>query len=169
MFKTASDVKNATIPALKAYLTAENVPFGATAERPELEAAAREHVMRRNAQSQPIVEVPEASEAEPPLPIDASPEEALRVLQAKGFKDAPELIAYLGVLEREKADVARGRSALQEAIDDLNLREVNMKTREEALETRAVEVRADIEKQTAIYERIETIKKSLPAGTSIDI
>lgn len=171
MFKTTSDVKNATIPALRAYLTAEKVPFGETAERPELEALAREHVILRNTKNPPAPENPQTDtpKDDAPLPIDASPDEALRVLQSKGFEDAPALIAYLGVLEREKADIARERSALQATIDDISARESNMKTREEALEARAAEVRADVEKQTTIYEKIEAIKRSLPADTPLNI
>lgn len=170
MFTKVSEIARATEPVLRAYLKANNVAVGETAERAELEAAVREHFTKQSAAVDPTI--PKAPDEEPKAPEvteDLSIEEALRLLQARGFKDREEVIAYLGVLDREKLDVKNQRAALEATVAEIQNKEIQFDQREKALEERAAEVRADIEKQTTLYTKLEQLRASFPAGVALDV
>lgn len=166
MLKTVADLEKASDAVLRAYLSSEKVPFSATALRPELLADARAHMTKENAKEKPSVPKVE----EPNVIMEkATIEELLQQLHARGFRDREECIAIMNAVERDKTDLKNQRAALVALQEELNLRELHFADRVQALEKKAEEVRKDMQKQAELYEKLEALKGSFPAGASLDV
>lgn len=153
--RSATDCTLASVEDLREFLKVENVPFTDGALKPELVALARGYIAERNAKNNPIP--PPADEGE----AIESADDALRHLNAKGFKDVAEVKAYIAVIHRDIAELERRKGELVTAQEDLARRDFEMKGREEAVVRQAAEVRADIAKQTELYEKLERMRTQM--------
>lgn len=172
MIKSVADIDAASDAVLRAYLKAEKVKFSEEALRPELISDARAHFTTKNAKEQEkeqVLPTPPAEEPKEALPDDASIEEGLRQLHAKGFKDREELIAYLGAVDREKAFVVAERKGLQTTIEEIQVFELKLREREHSLEETAKRVHADMDKQAQLYDKLESLRASFPSGANLNV
>lgn len=165
MIRTATDARMADIDQLKAFLKSENMPFPDSALKPELVEIAREFITKRNAKQGDQPPAPADRQAE----IDAvkTPEDALRLLQAKGFKDVEEVKAYIGVINRESDTAKKEKAALQATLDDIQAREFAMAEREKAVVKQSQAVIADMKKQEDIYEKLQKLRDQMRAEGSL--
>lgn len=165
MIKTVADIATASDAVLRAYLKAEGKPVADSVGHDELVAEARIYLTTKNAKKEPVKTEP----VKETIPEETSIEDALRLLQAKGFKDREEVIMYLSVIERDKAEVAAHHLSLEDSLAGIALRELLFADREQALEKKAEEVRADMKVQQTLYEKLAKLKESFPAGTSLNV
>lgn len=175
MIKSVSDIDAASDAVLRAYLKAEKVKFSEDALRPELLSEARGHFTTKDPESQPkektqpvkakapVVEEPKV------VPDTMTVQEALEELHNRGFRDREEIIAFLNVQERDKTDLKNQRNALQATVEDIALRELHFADREKALEEKAGVVRADMKKNEILYDKLQKLKESFPAGADLTV
>ena len=162
MIRSVEDIEKASDAVLRAFLKAEKVPFSEDAERPELIADARAYLTKEQAKDNPPAPDPQIDEAMPA-------EDALRMIEARGFKSREEVVMYLGVLEREKQAVQVEKDALKEKQDSIELAELHLTEREKALAAKGDEVHADMKKQEELYEKLVKLKESLPSGVDSNV
>lgn len=160
MIRNVTEAGMASPEELKAFLKAENIPFNENANKPELLQQVREFITQRNAKKD-VKEAEDKAKEE----VDAvkTPEDALRLLQAKGFKDVEEVKAYIGVIVREGETARKEKEALQATLDDIQKREFAMDDREKAVVKQAADVRADMAKQEEVYEKLHKLREQMRA------
>lgn len=150
-----------SVSELKAFLVANNIAFGATALKPELIQTARAFVMEGGErEEQPLEEQTANGSTSGTVTIEPVEDpEPLRMLQAAGFKNREEVLAYIDVLRREKEDVARRKEELAITEQDMEQKDIAMTAREVAVVAQAQSVADDIIKQQALYDKLAAMKE----------
>lgn len=161
MISTLTEATLATSDVLMEYLTEEKVAFPKDAKRDALIELARANILKKNPDARKPAPVPAEPEKKQEAPAELSAQDALRMLEAKGFRDAQEVRSALEVVVREGKMAQTQKDALKATLNDIEQREIHMTAREKALEEKAKDVHADMKKQEAAYERLAKIREEM--------
>ena len=162
---TLSSLNLLSVEELKTYLTENGkvVPEGAL--KPAILAMARETFLATQTTDGPTKvkvedEEEDVKEAEDK---DEEPEDALRLMQAKGFANKAEAIAMLAVFDRELAAIAEGKKELEAGHKLLEMDQIQLAADRKSLEARAEEVREATRLQSELCDRNMAFKKEFDA------